>query len=120
MHTIARKTADGIEFNVLETEVIGIRQQDHRELVQQMIAGYEKKGVAVNRRETMLAGVRADRLSLEARGVGGEIVLLSVADRNYMLGVQWRPPARAGLSDDIERFFESFAVQPKAGNAAQP
>jgi hypothetical protein len=113
MHTIARKTADGTEFSVLETEAIGERPPAAGDFVQRMIDEYRKKGAQVKRSETTLAGVRADRLSVEAKGVGGEIVLVTVADRDYMLGVQWRPPARAGLSDDVERFFKSFEVKRK-------
>jgi len=89
------------------------RFESIQRLVQKMIDEYRKKGAQVKRSETTLAGVRADRLSVEAKGVGGEIVLVTVADRDYMLGVQWRPPARAGLSDDVERFFKSFEVKRK-------
>lgn len=116
LHTIVHRTADGTEFNVLETEVIGLRPQAHADLVQQMIVGYEKKGVTVSRKEVVFEGVRADRLGLNAKGVGAEIVLVNLGDRNYMLGVQWRPPARAGLPEDIERFFASFEVKPKASS----
>lgn len=113
LHTIARKTTNGTEFSVLETEVIGDRQPARADDVQRMIDGYEKKGAKVKRTEITLAGVPADRLSLEAKGQSAEIVLVTIADRGYMLGVQWRPPAPAGLPDDIERFFASFEVKPK-------
>jgi hypothetical protein len=113
MHTIARKTNDGAEFSVLETEVIGERPKPQNDSVQQMIDGYQKKGVQVKRSETTIAGERADRLSLNAKGVSAEIVLVTIADREYMLAVQWRPPAHQGMADDIERFFASFKVKPK-------
>lgn len=122
LHTIARKTADGTEFSVLETEVIGERPPARADEVQGMIDAYEKKGAKVKRKEITLAGVRGDRLSLEAKGMSAEIVLVNIADRGYMLGAQWRPPAPTGLLDDIERFFASFEVKqnPSPTKSADP
>jgi hypothetical protein len=110
MHAVATKTADGVEFNVLQTEIIGKRPGGSP--VDLTIDRFKNPGATVTQTNLVVANQPAVRLRVKAEGVAAEFILLRSSNSDYMLAVQSRPPNLSSprLEADIERFFESFKI----------
>jgi hypothetical protein len=109
-HTVARKTADEVEFNVLQTEIIGKRPPAMESPARSLGERFERLGAAVSHRRLRIRDLPADRLSIRADGVSAEMVVISTSANDYVLAVQWRPEVREVSEGDIERFFSSFKL----------
>ena len=110
MHTVQTKTAEGVEFHVLQTEFFGGRPSGSPE--ESLIERFQRLGATVDQENVVLAELPALRLHVQAEGVAAEFILISSAENDYMLAVQSRP---SNLGDaeheaNIERFFSSFQL----------
>ena len=109
-HTVSWMNDDRTEFTVLQTEIIGKRPPETINNAEGLTEKLKREGAEVTRQPATLASFPADRLSVRAKGVAAEMMLLSMASSDYMVSVQWHPPANEDFDDDIERFFSSFKV----------
>lgn len=110
MHTVATKSAYGVEFSVLHSEVIG--ELPDESPVEGMIERFKELGANLNRTDMIFAGRPAVRMRVSAKGVAAEIIHVDATNGNHMLSVQARPPQpdNPKLEADIERFFLSFKI----------
>lgn len=110
MHTVAAKNAQGVEFSVLETEIIGKLPEESA--VEPMLKRFKELGATVVQTEMLFADQPAVRMHVKAKGVAAEFIHLSWANSFYMLAVQSRSTQSDNLKleADIERFFLSFKL----------
>ena len=110
MHSVATKFSDGVEFNVLETEIIG--KLPDESAVELMLERFNELGATVTKVDLIFADQPAVRMRVKAQGVVAEMIHLSSSNSFYMLSVQARPsqPDNRKLEADIERFFLSFKL----------
>jgi len=111
MHKLETKTADGVEFHVMQSDIFGKRPEGS--FVDKMIDKFKKQpGVSVTRENVVLAKLPAVKLSVKAKGVATEFIMLISSKTDYMLVVQSRHPdvGKAKQKADIKRFFESFKI----------
>lgn len=110
MHTVATKSADGVEFNVLQSEIIGEMPDENP--IDGIVERFKKLGATLTRTNMILADLPAVRMRVKAQGVAAEIIHVDATNGYYMLAVQARPPQpdNPRLEADIERFFKSFKI----------
>lgn len=110
MHTVAANSSYGVEFTVLQTEIIG--HPPGESAVNQMLERFQGLGATVTKVDMVFANQPAVRMAVKAKGVAAEFIHLSWANSHYMLAVQARPPQpdNPTLEADIDRFFLSFKL----------
>jgi len=110
MHTVAAKSSYGVEFTVLQTEIIG--HPPGESAVNLMLERFKELGATVTKVDMVFADQPAVRMRVKAKGVAAEFIHVTLANSHYMLAVQARPPQpdNPKLEADIERFFLSFKL----------
>ena len=110
MHSISTKTDDGIEFTVLQTEVIGERPDGSA--LDLMKARFEQLGATMIQESVVHGDLEGVLLSVKAKGVAAEMLLLQSANSDYMVAVQAAPEAFDDEQNraNVERFLHSFKL----------
>jgi hypothetical protein len=110
MHTVMTKSAEGVEFNVLQTEIIG--ELPEESAVDLILERFKELGATVTKVDMIFADQPAVRMRVKAQGVAAEFIHLSSSNSFYMLAIQSRPPQpdNPKLEADTERFFLSFKI----------
>jgi hypothetical protein len=111
LHTVSTTNSSGIEFTVLQTEILGEKPGGSTTL-ELLTAKFESIGATMTKVDVVIADIKGVRLSVKTEGVAAEMILLSLANSDYQLAVQAAPEKLTDAENmtEFERFFESFEV----------